>query len=454
MKARLIALIALVAVAIAPFAAIRAQGNTIVDVAVANGSFKTLVAAVEAAGLVDTLKSEGPFTVFAPTDEAFAKVPAEVIAYLLKPENKELLTRVLTYHVVAGKVMSKDVAGLTEAASVEGGMISVAVSGESVKVNSANVVAVDVEASNGVIHVIDSVILPEIKLPEVDPLAVQGNILTAGSSTVFPLTRRMADLFRNEGFADNIEVASVGTGAGFERFCKAGETDISNASAPIKSSQIDDCRAIGREPIEFYVAVDALAVVVNKENTWATNVTLEQLNKIFSGAAKTWADVDPSYPAEEIKLFSPGSDSGTFEFFVETIFEKDKQPLLEAPGIQLSEDDNVLVQGVTGSKGAIGYFGYAYFEPNQDKLNLLQIEGVEATPATAENGSYKLARPLFIYTTAAILQEKPQVAAFVNFYLTNVISQLGIEADKINYFATNSDVQNLDRLIFLAATAK
>lgn len=343
---------------------------------------------------------------------------------------------------------------MTEAASVEGGMIKVSVAGESVKVNSANVVTVDVEASNGVIHVIDNVILPEIKLPEVDPLAVKGNILTAGSSTVFPVTRRMADLFRNEGFADNIEVASVGTGAGFERFCTAGETDISNASRAIRASEVENCAKINRTPIGFFVAVDALAVVVNKENTWATSVTLEQLAQIFSGAAKTWADVDPSYPAEEIKLFSPGSDSGTFDFFVEEVFDADAKPLLEAPGIQLSEDDNVLVQGVTGSKGAIGYFGYAYYEPNADKLNILQIEGVPATPSSAEDGTYALARPLFIYTTAAILQEKPQVAAFVNYYLTNVSSQLGIEAEKINYFPPNSDVQNLDKLIFLAATAQ
>lgn len=136
----------------------------IVDTAVAAGSFNTLVAAVQAAGLVDTLKSEGPFTVFAPTDEAFAKLPAGTVENLLKPENKDQLVAVLTYHVVSGKVMSADLAGKTvDAATVQGQSVTINATGGAVTVDAATVVTADIEASNGVIHVIDAVILPAAK---------------------------------------------------------------------------------------------------------------------------------------------------------------------------------------------------------------------------------------------------------------------------------------------------
>lgn len=459
---RLISVIALVAILMTSFAAVKAQGgDTLVDVAVKNGSFKTLVAAVEAAGLVDTLKGAGPFTVFAPTDEAFAKVPPMVLEYLLMPENKELLAKILTYHVVSGKIQVADAAKMSSdsslringVATVEGSNVTITASESGIKINSANVVSANVEASNGVIYAIDTVILPAITLPEVDPLAVKGNILTAGSSTVFPVSRAVADLFRNEGFADNIEVASVGTGAGFERFCKAGETDIANASRAIKGSEVEECTKIERDPFGFFVGVDALAVVVGKETSYVTNLSKADLAKVFSGEAKTWQDVNPEWPADEIKLFSPGTDSGTFDYFVEIIFEKKKDPILNAPGIQFSEDDNVLVQGVAGTKGAIGYFGYAYFAPNADKLNVISVEDVAPSLESAESGKYPLSRPLFIYTTAKIMQEKPQVAAFVNYYLMVANDLYGTEEGKIGYFPVNSDALNLNKLAFLALTA-
>jgi phosphate transport system substrate-binding protein len=455
MLKRIISLLALAAIVLAATATnVRAQGGDIVDVATSNGNFKTLLAAAEAAGLVDALKGAGPLTVFAPTDEAFAKVPPMVIAYLLKPENKELLASILTYHVVSGKVMAADAMGMAGAmaATLNGGEIMVNVMGDSVMINGATVVAADVEASNGVIHVIDSVLLPTITLPEVDVLAAEGNVLTAGSSTVFPLSTAVAALFKEEGFAGDVQVASVGTGAGFERFCKAGETDIANASRAIKSSEEEDCAKINREPIGFFVGVDALSVVVGKGTDYVKGLTLAQLKDIFSGVATKWNQVDPSYPADDIKVFVPGTDSGTFEYFVEVVLEKKKELLLNVAGANFSEDDNVLVQGVAGTKGAIGFFGFAYYLPNADKLTALDIEGVAANEENAESGAYALARPLFIYTTAAILQEKPQVAAFVNFYLTNYTQVLGTEAGKVAYFAGPSD--SLNNLMFLAATSK
>jgi phosphate binding protein len=265
----------------------------------------------------------------------------------------------------------------------------------------------------------EAVMESTVPLPEVDPSSVSGDIITAGSSTVFPLTERMAELFNDDGFTGEITVDSIGTGAGFERFCVAGETDISNASRPIRDTEIASCGLIGRDPVEFRVGTDALAVTVSADNDFAEDVTLEELAALFS-SAETWADVRPDWPAEPVLRFSPGTDSGTFDYFVEEVFDTDEEPLLAAPNLQLSEDDNILVQGVQGSPYAVGYFGYAYFAENEDVLHALSIEGVEPTAESVDDNSYPLARPLFIYSDAAILQAKPQVAAFVNYYLTHV----------------------------------
>ena len=283
-------------------------------------------------------------------------------------------------------------------------------------------------------------------LPEVNPLEVKGDIIMAGSSTVYPLAEAIAERFKDEGYAGNITIDSIGSGAGFERFCKAGETDIANASRAIKDSEVESCKAIGREPLEIRVGTDALAVVVNPANDWLKDgVTLEELAKIYSKDAVNWSDVNPAWPQEAIKRFSPGTDSGTFDYFIEAVMDKayvkdataDKgkgeEALLGAANLQLSEDDNVLVQGVEGDKDAIGYFGYAYFQENADKLAALKIKGVEPTAETVDKNEYPLARPLFIYTTAKIMQDKPQVASLVNFFLTNVNEEIGA----VGYFPAN-----------------
>lgn len=288
------------------------------------------------------------------------------------------------------------------------------------------------------------------QLPEVDPLAVTGDIITAGSSTVFPLSERIAERFRDEGYKGNITIDSIGSGAGFERFCRTGETDIANASRAIKSSEADSCEAIGREPVEFRVGTDALAVVVSKDNTFLTNVTIEQLARIFSADTLKWSDVDPSWPSQDILRFSPGTDSGTFDYFVEVVLENKKEPLLNATNLQLSEDDNVLVQGVLGSPYAIGYFGFAYYHENEGKMNVLSIEGVAPSAETVDSGTYVLARPLFIYSTAKIMQEKPQVASFINFYLTNVDEEIG----RVGYFPASSEALAASREAWLKAVGQ
>lgn len=293
-------------------------------------------------------------------------------------------------------------------------------------------------------------------LPEVDPAGVSGNIIMAGSSTVYPLAEAMAIRFQDEGFTSDlgsITIDSIGSGAGFERFCVSGETDIANASRKIKDSEVASCRAINREPVEFRVGTDALAVVVSQENDFLTGVTLEELAMIFSADADTWADVNPDWPAETIQRYSPGTDSGTFDYFVESVMlpvygkEAAEETILNVPGIQMSEDDNQLVQGVEGSPYAIGYFGFAYYEENADKLKVLAVNGVEPNETTAESNEYPLSRPLFIYSDAGIMKEKPQVAAFINFF----IGYVNDEILRVGYFPASDEALQVSRQAWLAA---
>ncbi len=292
-------------------------------------------------------------------------------------------------------------------------------------------------------------------LPVVDPLDVTGDIVTAGSSTVFPLSEAMAARFEDEGYGGRITIDSIGSGAGFERFCDQGETDIANASRPVKDSEIESCRSIGREPIEFRVGTDALAVSVSPANTFATDVTFGELATLFSTAV-TWQDVRPDWPANPIQRFIPGTDSGTFDYFVEEVFDEDEAPILNAANLQLSEDDNVLVQGIEGdgcdpenpaTTCAVGFFGFAYYAENSGRLNVLAVEGVEPNAANVDAGTYPLARPLFIYSTADIMTGKPQVGDFINFYLTYVNEEI----IDVGYFPAPQDALEAAQQAWLEA---
>lgn len=296
----------------------------------------------------------------------------------------------------------------------------------------------------------------EVELPEVDPFELKGNIYTAGSSTVGPLSEAIQELFVQDGFEGEIKNDIIGSGGGFERFCKTGETDIANASRGIKDAEVENCGKLtpGRTPIEFRVGTDAIAIVVSKSNDFLTNVTKAELDKIFSDKAVNWSDVNKAWPAQPIKRFIPGTDSGTFDFFVETITQKvnkiekledAKKIVLNAKNVQASEDDNVLVQGVEGDKYAIGYFGFAYYQQQKDNLKAVSIDGVEPNFENAESGKYVLSRPLFIYSDAAILKSKPQVAGFINYYLTNVNQVI----EKVGYFPASDEALNASKQALL-----
>lgn len=250
-----------------------------------------------------------------------------------------------------------------------------------------------------------------------------GSVLIDGSSTVAPLSKAAADIFKDEQAKVNVTVGTSGTGGGFEKFCK-GETDISNASRKIKDTEVAGCQRAGIKHAEFLVANDAISVVVSKDNNWVDCLTTAALKKIWDqgSTVKNWKDVDPSFPDQKLDLFGPGTDSGTFDFFTAAINGKEDQSRADYTA---SENDNVIVQGVAASKGGLGYFGFTYFEENKDKLKLVKVDGgggcVAPSVAAAQDGTYKpLSRPLFIYANTKSLADKPQVKAFIDFYVTRI----------------------------------
>jgi phosphate transport system substrate-binding protein len=251
---------------------------------------------------------------------------------------------------------------------------------------------------------------------------LSGPIRIDGSSTVFPFAEAAGELFNEEvGSGVQVTVGQSGTGGGFEKFC-AGETDISDASRPIKDDEeVPVCEENAVEFAEIQVANDGIAVATNKDLT-IDCLTVDQLKALWEpkSKVKSYSDIDPSLPDTPVKLFGPGTDSGTFDFFTDVINGEEGA---SREDYEASEDDNQLVTGVAGTEGGLGYFGFSYYEANMDKLNLVKVDGgegcVEATSETIQDGSYKpLSRPLFMYPSKASM-EKPQVKAFMDFTLEN-----------------------------------
>ena len=253
---------------------------------------------------------------------------------------------------------------------------------------------------------------------------LSGAVVIDGSSTVAPLTEAAADLYRDVEAGVNVTVATSGTGGGFEKFC-AGETDMSNASRPIKDEEAALCAENGIEFTEIVVANDGLAVVVPADNDFVQCLTVEQLTTIWGpaseGTVTSWNQVDPSFPDVELALFGPGTDSGTFDYFTKEVngeegaIRTDYSP---------SEDDNVLVQGISGAEGGLGFFGLSYVTENADLVRAVDVDGGQGCTAASESsvqdGSYTpLGRPLYVYVSNGSYTDKPQVKSFVDFYIEN-----------------------------------
>ena len=247
-----------------------------------------------------------------------------------------------------------------------------------------------------------------------------GPISVEGSSTVLPITQAAAELFSEQDPDAEISVGGAGTSDGFEAFCQ-GDTEISDASRPIDAAEeIPICEENGVEFIELQIAYDGISVVVNKDNSFATDVTSEELKTLWEPAAENeitqWSQVRSSWPDQEITLYGPGTESGTYEFFNEAIVGNEEEVSRQSD-VEMSEDDNVLVQGVTGDQNALGYFGYSYYESNRDALTALEVDGVAPTEDSIRSGDYVLSRPLFIYVSTTALEENSTVQEFVDFYL-------------------------------------
>ncbi|MCB0429914.1 MAG: PstS family phosphate ABC transporter substrate-binding protein [Flavobacteriales bacterium] len=249
-----------------------------------------------------------------------------------------------------------------------------------------------------------------------------GSVKIDGSSTVYPITEAVAEDFRNEQPEVRVTVGVSGTGGGFKKFCR-GETDINDASRPIKDKEVELCKENNIEYVSLAIAYDGLAVVVNPANDWMNDITVEELKKLWEPAAQgvitKWSQVRAGWPDEEIHLFGPGVASGTYDYFTEAIVGESGS---SRGDFTASEDDNVLVQGIASDKFAIGFFGLAYYEENQDKLKLAGVSdngapAVKPNMETVSSGTYApLSRPIFIYVSSAAAQ-RPEVRAFVDFYL-------------------------------------
>lgn len=253
--------------------------------------------------------------------------------------------------------------------------------------------------------------------------SLEGTIKVDGSSTVFPVTEAVAEEFRAVQPKVQVTIGVSGTGGGFKKFAR-GETNISNASRPIKDKEKAACAENNINYLELEVAYDGLAVLVNPENDWVDNFTVEELKKIWEPAAQgkimKWNQIRPEWPNEEIHLFGPGVASGTYDYFTEAIVGKSGS---SRGDFTASEDDHVLVQGIAGDKFSLGFFGLAYYAENKDKLTLIGVhngeEVVKPTLETVSNGTYRpLSRPLFIYVNSTSVSS-PEVVEFVNFYIKN-----------------------------------
>lgn len=267
---------------------------------------------------------------------------------------------------------------------------------------------------------------------------LQGKVAGDGSSTVSPIMEAIVEEYAATQPKVQVSVGVSGTGGGFEKFIN-GETDFSNASRPVKEEEAAKLKEKGIDYTEFEIAYDGISIVVNKDNDWIDDVTVKELEEIWvdNGKKKKWSDINKDWPNEEIKFYSPGTDSGTYDYFVNDVLEEQQLD----KSATLSEDDNVLVTGVESDKNAIGYFGFAYYEANKDKLKVVKVGGVEPTHDTIQSGEYKpLSRPLFVYASNKALEE-PAMYNFMEYALENA----GAMAESVGYVKSPDKVYEEDK---------
>ena len=274
--------------------------------------------------------------------------------------------------------------------------------------------------------------------------SLSGDIKIDGSSTVYPVTEAVAEEFRAVEPNVRVTIGVSGTGGGFKKFSR-GETDISNASRPIKDKEDKVCDENNISYLELSVAYDGLAVIINPENDWVDYLTVEELSKIWHPDAqnniRNWSQIREGWPNEEIHLFGPGTASGTYDYFAEVICGK---KVGTRGDYTASEDDNVLVQGVATDKYGLGFFGLAYYEENKDKLKLVGVDNgngsVLPSMETVSNGTYApLSRPIFIYANNSA-REREEVKEFISFYLENA----GNLVADVGYIPLTKDEYNLE----------
>lgn len=281
--------------------------------------------------------------------------------------------------------------------------------------------------------------------------ALAGEIAIDGSSTVFPIAQAVSEDFQVDNPDVKVAVGFAGTGGGFEAFC-AGDTDISTASRPIEDEEADCLDKAGIDYTEFQIGVDGLTIVTHTDSDWVECITFDQLRSIYEPKSRVtdWADVDPDWPADPIKIFGPDPDSGTYDYFAEEVADPEAEEPATRDDMTQSADDNVLVQGVEGEQGSLGYFGFAYFEENAQQLKALEVDNgdsgcVEPSAETVKSNEYPLSRPLFFYI-ANDSASRPEVAGFVDFWVGNAADyatavgyvEAPTEADSANQKALSS----------------
>lgn len=269
-----------------------------------------------------------------------------------------------------------------------------------------------------------------------------GEIFVSGSSTVEPVTALVAELFNEENPGVAINVEGPGTGDGFELFCN-GETDVSDASRPIADEEVEVCGQNGIEYIELEVAIDGMAVLTSPANEAVSCLNIADLYALMGPESQgfdTWSDANAlgeelggtaaPYPDAPLVMTAPGEESGTYDSFVELVFEDLAEErgaeAASRPDYQASANDNVIIEGIAGSDTSLGWVGFAFYAQNQDVVKAIEVAGgtsgdcVAATEETIAAGSYPLQRSLFIYVNRAKAEESEALRAFVDFYVTDI----------------------------------